>query len=160
MVEKRKKKLISLADTFSSVYGQQQWGNQWHLFKLVHHWPQLVGDVFAEHSMPAYFRRKDLWVYAHNSLWMQQMHFSKEDIISKINAFLQGSLVVEDLRWTLQPVELIETPEEKYVPPSLDVDPDAEQAFRSMAENVANPEAREALCRLWKRMESLKKKGS
>lgn len=88
------------------------------------------------------------------------MHFSREDIINKINAFLQGSLIVGDIRWTLQPAELIETPEEEYVPPPLDVDPDAERAFRSMAENVANPEAREALCRLWQRMESLKKKGS
>jgi hypothetical protein len=158
MVEKSRRKLISLADGLSDVYGHQQWGNQWHLFKLTHHWPQLVGEAFAEHSMPAYFRRKELWVYAHNSLWMQQMHFSSTDIIAKINVFLRGALTVEDLRWALQPAELIDTPEEKYVPPPLDVDSDAERQFRSMAENVANPEAREALCRLWKRMESLKKK--
>ncbi|MCI5159059.1 MAG: DUF721 domain-containing protein [Candidatus Electrothrix sp. AUS1_2] len=147
-----------MGDTFSSVYGRQQWGNQWHLFTLVQHWPKLVGDAFAEHSMPAYFRRKDLWVYAHNSLWMQQMHFSKIELIAKINAFLRGTLVVGDIRWTLQPAELVEIPEEEYVPPPLDVDPDAERAFRAMAENVANPEAREALCRFWKRMESIKKK--
>jgi hypothetical protein len=159
MVERTKRKLVSLSDTLSGVYGQQQWGNQWHLFKLVQHWPRLVGDAFAEHSMPAYFRRNELWIYAHNSLWMQQMHFSKIDIIDKINVFLHGALTVGDIRWSLQPAELIDTPEEKYVPPPLDVDADAEREFRSMAENVSNPEAREALCRLWKRMESLKKKG-
>ena len=145
MVEKTRRKLISLADSLSDVYGHQQWGNQWHLFQLTHHWPQLVGKAFAEHSMPAYFRRKELWVYAHNSLWMQQMHFSSTDIIAKINVFLRGALTVEDLRWALQPAELIDTPEEEYVPPPLDVDSDAERQFRSMAENVANPEAREAL---------------
>ncbi|MCW5203825.1 DUF721 domain-containing protein [Desulfobulbus sp. US2] len=158
MVEKTRRKLISLADSLSDVYGHQQWGNQWHLFQLTDHWPQLVGEAFAEHSMPAYFRRKDLWVYAYNSLWMQQMHFSTTDIIAKINVFLRGALTVENIRWALQPAELIDTPEEKYVPPPLDVDADAERQFRSMAENVANPEAREALCRLWKRMESLKGK--
>ena len=157
MIKKKKKKLVSLAETLSTVYGRQQWGNQWHLFRLVQHWPELVGDVFAEHTMPAYFRRNELWVYAHNSLWMQQMHFSKADIIDKINAFLQGTLTVGDIRWALQPAELLSEPEEKYIPPPLAVDPDAERAFRSMAENVANPEAREALCRLWLRMESLKK---
>lgn len=156
MVKKRKRKLVSVADTLSSVYGRQQWGNQWHLYTLVHHWPALVGDAFAEHSMPAYFRRKELWIYAHNSLWMQQMHFSTTEIADKINAFLQGALVVENIRWTLQPAELIDSPEEKYVPPPLDVDPDAEKKFRSMAENIANPQAREALCRFWQRMESLK----
>lgn len=159
MVERTRRKLTSLADSLSDVYGQQQWGNQWHLFKLTHHWPELVGNAFAEHSMPAYFRRKELWIYAHNSIWMQQMNFSKTEIIDKINTFLRRSLIVEDIRWSLQPAELIDTPEEEYVPPPLDVDAGAEREFRSMAENVANPEAREALCRLWKRMESIKKKG-
>ncbi|MCI5178615.1 MAG: DUF721 domain-containing protein [Candidatus Electrothrix sp. AW3_4] len=159
MVKKRKRTLVSLSEkTLANVYGQQQWGNQWHLFKLGQHWPRLVGDVFAEHSMPAYFRHKDLWVYAHNSIWMQQMHFSKIDIIDKINVFLQGAFTVGDIRWLLQPAELIDTPEEKYEPPPLVVDPEAEQEFRAMAENVANPEVREALCQLWLRMESLKKK--
>lgn len=89
---------------------------------------------------------------------MQQMHFSKIDIIDKINVFLQGAFTVGDIRWLLQPAELIDTPEEKYEPPPLVVDPEAEQEFRAMAENVANPEVREALCQLWLRMESLKKK--
>jgi hypothetical protein len=156
-MSERKKKLVLLTESLSDVYGYQQWGNQWHLFKLVEHWPQLVGEAFARYSMPAYFRRKDLWIYAHNSIWMQQMNFSKTEIIDKINAFLRGALIIGDIRWALQPAELIDTPVEEYVPPPLDVDADAEQAFRSMAENVENPEAREALCRLWQRMESLKK---
>ncbi|MCI5224719.1 MAG: DUF721 domain-containing protein, partial [Candidatus Electrothrix sp. AR4] len=108
--QKTKKKLTSLADTLSSVYGQQRWGNQWHLFSLVRHWPELAGDAFAEHSMPAYFRRDELWVYAQNSIWMQHMHLCKTDIIAKINVFLQGRQTVEDIRWTLQPAELIPIP--------------------------------------------------
>ena len=111
MAEKRRK-LVPLTETLSDVYGSQQWGNQWHLFTLVRHWPQLVGEAFAQYSMPAYFRRKDLWVYAHNSIRMQQMNFSKTEIIDSINGFLQGALTVGDIRWVLQPAELIDTPEE------------------------------------------------
>ncbi len=154
-----KKKLIPLAKTLSSVYGEQRWGNQWHLFALVRHWPKLVGAAFAEHSLPAYFRRDELWVYAQNSIWMQQMHLGKIDIIAKINAFLSGEKTVKDIRWVLQPADLISIPEEEYVPPKTDVDPVAEREFRSMAENVADPEARAALCRFWLRMETIKKKG-
>jgi hypothetical protein len=155
---KTKKKLTSLADGFSAVYGQQRWGNQWRLYTLVRHWPELAGGAFAEHSMPAYFRRDELWVYAHNSIWMQQMHLCKTDIIAKVNAFLHGGQTVEDIRWTLQPADLISTPEEEYVSPQTDVDPDAERDFRAMADNVADPESRAALCRLWLRMESIKRK--
>ena len=156
---KTKKKLTALADSLSAVYGQQRWGNQWHLYTLVRHWPELAGAAFADHSMPAYFRRDDLWVYAHNSLWMQQMHLCKTDIIAKINAFLQGRQTVEDIRWTLQPADLIYTPEEEYVSPVTHVDPDAEREFRAMAGNIEDAESRAALCRLWLRMETIKKKG-
>ncbi len=155
---KKNRKLTPLADNFSAVYGHQQWGNQWNLYTLVRHWPELVGSAFAGHSMPAYFRRDDLWIYTDNSLWMQQMHFSKLDIIAKINAFLQGGQTVLDLRWTLQPANLVSAAEEKYVSPPTDVDPDAEREFRSMAENIANPAARAALCNLWLRMETIKRK--
>ena len=158
MAEKRKKKLLLFADTLSDLYGHQQWGNQWHLYKLVRHWSEIAGEPFCQYSMPAYFRRDELWVYAQNSIWMQQMHLCQTEIVTKINRLLQGYFTVKGIRWALQPAELIDIPEEEYVPPPLDVNPDAEREFRSMAENVANPEAREALCRLWQRMESIKKK--
>ena len=158
MAGKRKKKLLSFADTLSDVYGQQQWGKQWLLYTLTRHWPELAGEPYCQYSIPAYFRRDELWVYAQNSIWMQQMHLCQTEIISKINRLLRGQFTVQGIRWALQPNELIEIPEEKYIPPPLDVDASAERNFRAMAENVANSEAREALCRLWQRMESLKKK--
>lgn len=153
--KKKNKKLTLLGNNFATVYGQHQWGNQWHLFSLVRHWPELVGKEFASRSLPAYFRRDELWVYAQDSIWMQQMHLCKPELTTKINSFLKGARTVEDIRWTLQPADLIEIPvKEEYVSPPINVDPAAEREFRVMAENVANPEARAALCKLWLRLET------
>jgi hypothetical protein len=111
--------------------------------------------------MPAYFRQGDLWVYAGDSIWMQQMYFCKLDIIARINTFLKGAEQVEDIRWTLQPADLIEIPvHEEYISPPIEVDPEAERQFRLMAENVRDPEVRAALLRLWLRLETKNKRNN
>jgi len=153
MVGKKKKKNPTLlGDEFVSLYGQQQWGNQWHLFSLVRHWSEVAGREVASHSMPAYFRRDVLWVYVQGSIWMQQMQLAKLELLAKINAFLKGHQTVEDLRWMLQPTDLIDVPRAEYVSPPISVDPAAEREFRVMAENIADPDTREAFCNLWLRL--------
>lgn len=150
--KKKKKKLTPLGDDFAGIYGQQQWGNQWHLFSLVRHWPEVAGREVASNSMPAYFRRDVLWVYVQGSIWMQQMQLVKMDLLTRVNAFLKGRQAVEDIRWMLQPSELIDVPREEYVSPPISVDPAAEREFRVMAENIADPDTREAFCNLWLRL--------
>ena len=148
MTAEKKKKLTPLANNMAAVYGQQQWSKQWHLFSLARHWPKIVGTEFAAHSMPAYFRRDELWVYVQEPIWMQQMQMCKLELMTKINTFLKGAPLVDDLRWGLQPADLIDTPREEYVSPPINVDPVEEREFRQMADNVANPDARKALCNL------------
>jgi hypothetical protein len=150
--KKKKKKLTPLGDDLVAVYGQKQWGNQWHLFTLVRHWSEVVGREIASRSLPAYFRRDVLWVYVHDSIWMQQMQLGKPELLDKINAFLKGCQGVDDLRWMLQPNDLIDVPREQYVSPPICVDPAAEREFRIMADNIRDPDTREAFCNLWLRL--------
>ena len=150
--KKKKKKLTPLGNDLVAVYGQQQWGNQWHLFTLARQWPEVAGREIAFHSMPAFFRRDVLWVYVHDSIWMQQMQLGKPELLVKINTFLKGCQPVDDLRWMLQPTDLIDVPRAEYVSPPICVDPAAEREFRTMAENIADPNAREAFCNLWLRL--------
>ncbi len=154
--KKKKKQPVLLADDFAAIYGQQQWGNQWHLFSLVRHWSEVAGKDVGAHSMPAYFRRDILWVYVQESVWMQHMHLVKVDLLARVNTFLQGRLTVNDLRWMLQPTELIDVAVEEYVSPPISVDPAAEREFRTMAENIADPDTREAFCNLWLRLTTKK----
>lgn len=150
---KTKGRLVALTQHLAADEAQQ-WGYQRHLFTLTRRWPELVGSVFAGQSTPAYFRRNELWLYIRNSVWMQQMHFFKPDLLTKINALLQGAPQVDDLRWTLPPTDFMPPFPAKQEPVPLPAvpDPEAEQAFRAMAENIADPAARAALCRLWLRL--------
>jgi hypothetical protein len=145
----KRDKVTTIGDNLAVVFGRQPWGNQRHLFPLVRHWPEIVGEDAAAYSMPAYFRRDVLWVYVQDSIWMQQMQMMKLDLLTAINAFLRRQQPVQDLRWKQYPRELLERQVEEYVSPPIDVDPAAEKEFRLMAENIADAGAREALCKLW-----------
>ncbi len=100
--------------------------------------------------MPAYFRRDVLWVYVHNSLWMQQMQMAKPELLEKINTFFQGNPQVDDLRWLIQPAALIDRNETHYIPQQGIVDSAAEQKFKAMAESIPDPVTREAFCTMWR----------
>jgi hypothetical protein len=152
MAKTTKKHIRPVAETLDQVLSGQQWGNQIHLFALVRHWPEIAGSEIACHSMPAFFRRDVLWIYVRGSIWIQQMHLVKLELLNQTNAFLKGRHQVTDLRWMVQPAELIDQPFEKYVSPPIKVDPEAERKFRIMAENLPDPETREALCNLWLRL--------
>ena len=157
MADARKKKVIPLADNLDKILGRQRWGKQLHLFSLVRRWPEIAGKEIGQHSMPAYFRRDVLWVYVQSSVWMQQMQLVKLELLEKVNRFLQGnSEQVSDLRWMVQPPDLIDVDEEEFVFPPTNVDPAAEREFRVMAENIADPVIREALCNLWLRLSTKK----
>ena len=137
----------------------EQWGQQKFLLGLTRRWPKLVGPVLAANSLPAYFLGNELWIYTTHAIWMQQLGFAKPELLKKVNTFLAeyGGPQVSDLRWTLQPADFPTLPTEKPEPPPAPVDPEQEQAFRQMVEAISNQEAREALCRFWRRMESIRR---
>jgi len=153
MVDRKNNKVPLLGENLAAVLQSQLWGNQQHLFPLARHWPEIVGQGFAEHSMPAFFRRNVLWVYVQGSVWMQQMQLVKPELLSGINAFLHSRRAeVEDLRWQQQPADMVEVPEQEYVPPQVSVDSESERRFRIMADNIGDPEIRRALYNLWLRL--------
>jgi hypothetical protein len=157
-MKKKNKKLLMLGTRFQAIYGEQKWGKQWHLFSLVRHWPELVGKDFSQQSMPAFFRQAVLWVYARDSIWMQQMHLAKLQIMGRINALLPEECEIEDIRWTLEPADLVSIVEkEKYTSPPVQVEADAERHFRMMAETITDSATREALCNLWLQHETKKR---
>jgi hypothetical protein len=137
-----------------------QWGHQRYLLGLTRRWPKLVGSVLAENSLPAYFLGSELWIYTSHAIWMQQLSFAKPELLAQINTFLQeyNGPQVSDLRWTLLPADFPALPESKLALPPAEVDPEKEQQFEAMVAAIADPEARQSLCRMWRRMEKAKHK--
>lgn len=65
------------------------------LFKL---WPQAVGSQISAQTRPDSFRNGVLFVKTVSSVWSQQLHFVKREIIDKLNR-LSGNPIVIDIRF-------------------------------------------------------------
>jgi hypothetical protein len=152
-------KLRPLSSSIKSALDPAEWGRQRYLPGLTRRWPHLVGDLFAQHSLPAFFRREELWIYARHAIWIQQMQFAKPNILAKINTFLAqyAGPRVADLRWMLKPADFPKLPQEKAAAPPVTIDPESEQEFQELTDGVENEEARQALIRLWRHMETIRK---
>ncbi len=48
-------------------------------------WLEVVGPKIAAYTRPDAIKRDILFVKVANSVWMQQLHFLKQDILEKIN---------------------------------------------------------------------------
>jgi hypothetical protein len=148
--------LKPLAEGLSGL--SESWGHQKHLLGLTRRWPKMVGPVLAQNSLPAYFLGAELWIYTTHAIWMQQLSFSKPELLEKVNEFLgtYGGPQVSDLRWTLQPADFPALPEQKPMPPPAPVDPAEEQTILAMSEAIPNLEARAAFVRLWRTMAAMR----
>ena len=63
-------------------------------------WGKAVGPQIASQSRPEHLRREILLVKVANSVWMQQLHFLKEEIIGKVN-MVMGKPSVKDIRFVI-----------------------------------------------------------
>ena len=68
--------------------------------RLIEIWEKAVGPQIASQSRPEHLRREILLVKVANSVWMQQLHFLKEEIIGKVNTVL-GKTSVKDIRFAI-----------------------------------------------------------
>lgn len=62
------------------------------------HWRQIVGEKIAAHAHPVSIQRDLLFVAVSNSVWCHHLSMMKEDIITKINAFI-GDRLIRDIRF-------------------------------------------------------------
>lgn len=67
------------------------------IFKL---WPKAVGAQIAAQTEPDGWRAGTLFVKTTSSIWVQQLHFMKEDIRKKVNE-LAGNTAVRDIHFTI-----------------------------------------------------------
>lgn len=61
--------------------------------RLTAAWNKAVGNRIAVHTRPDKLQRDTLFVKVSDSVWMQQLHFLKQDILGKINQLLEGKTV-------------------------------------------------------------------
>ncbi len=63
-------------------------------------WPKAVGEKIAHQTQPDGWRAGTLFIKTTSSVWVQQLHFMKEDIRQKVNE-LAGKELVKDIHFTV-----------------------------------------------------------
>lgn len=152
---KKKSDLQQLSANLQSVFGSRNWHLLWLTCRLVKHWPEVAGKTIAEKSMPAYVQKKTLWIYVHDSIWMQHLHAQKIHLLDKVRKFNDG-LDIEDIRWLLHPDDQRQAIKHNGRGEKRKTEPAEQKQFEKIASSVKNEQCREALCKLWQAYHEMK----
>jgi hypothetical protein len=107
-------------------------------------WNKAVGDRIAAHTNPDKLQRGTLFVKVSDSVWMQQLHFLKQDILGKIKQQLDGT-AVQNIHFSLGKIPL--PPAGHELPPEASYSLKARDR-KMIDENtasIADPELRDIL---------------
>jgi hypothetical protein len=67
---------------------------------LIKLWPKAVGQQIVLQTQPDCLKNGTLFVKTTSSVWVQQLHFMKEEILQKLNE-LAGKIAVKDIRFSV-----------------------------------------------------------
>ena len=145
---KKKSDLQKLSSNLQKVFGNKSWQLLWETHKLVEEWPKLAGKTIASKSVPAYIRKNTLWIYVHDSVWMQQLQALKPQLLEKVRDF-SATTRIQDIRWLLQLYDRDEKKAAVGTGHKSEIDPAEQKDFEKIAAAVENEKCRAALCKLW-----------
>ena len=93
-----KREIKTLKQTIESVFHEMDAGDRLDIYRIRKTWTDVVGSKVAEHTLPERVSGKILIVQVSNSVWMQELHFLKEKIVSKLNIQFEN-LQLDDIRF-------------------------------------------------------------
>ncbi|MCS7027383.1 MAG: DUF721 domain-containing protein [Bacteroidia bacterium] len=85
----------TLSDCIHSFLKQSSLDKQMYEQLVISHWKDIVGEHAAEHTVSLFIKDKALHVKLNNSCWRNELHYRKQQIIQKINAFVNYDLIGE-----------------------------------------------------------------
>ena len=62
-------------------------------YKLFNHWEEIVGKEIARNSKPKRLKDKVLLISTVNPIWASELSLMSQDIINKINSYLNEDIV-------------------------------------------------------------------
>lgn len=117
--------------------------------RIARAWDNAVGARIAAQTRPDQIRRDVLFVRVSSSVWMQQLHFLKREIIEKVNRTL-GEEVIGNLYFTIGDVSP-RRPSRAETAPTPQVQPLREREKKMVEKwvsSVADAELRDILTRM------------
>lgn len=107
MRRKKQNKLQSIGEVLSSVLKKKGMNSKIEENPLLKLWPKAVGSQIASKTQPECFRGGTLFIKTISSVWVQQLHFMKEEIRNKLNKHT-GRNTVKEIRFAVgyTPIQL------------------------------------------------------
>jgi hypothetical protein len=95
---KQKTQLQPIGEVLFSILKKRGMASKLEENALLKLWPQAVGLQIAAKTKPDSFRNGTLFVKTISSVWVQQLHFIKEEIRVKLNE-LSGKSQIKEIRF-------------------------------------------------------------
>jgi hypothetical protein len=95
---KQQTQLQSIGEVLFSVLKKKGIPSKIEENALLKLWPKAVGPQIASKTLPDCLRNGTLFVKTISSVWVQQLHFIKEEIRSKLNE-LSGKSSIKEIRF-------------------------------------------------------------
>jgi len=114
--------------------------------KILKLWPKAIGDKLNLQTKADAFRNGTLFVKTTSSIWVQQLHFIKEEIIDKVNE-IAGKKILKDIRFSVGHTLLTENKEEYFEEKSF-----LKERDKRMIDNCANSLADKELANIFQKV--------
>ncbi|PKN76881.1 MAG: hypothetical protein CVU52_02920 [Deltaproteobacteria bacterium HGW-Deltaproteobacteria-10] len=93
-------RLQSIGEILFSTFKRRGMAEKLEENAVLKFWPKAVGRQIALQTQPDSLRGGTLFVKATSSVWVQQLHFMKEEIRQKLNE-LAGKNAIKEIRFTV-----------------------------------------------------------
>jgi len=93
-------RLQPIGEILSSAFRKRGLGGRLEENAILKLWPKAVGAQIAAQTEPECLRSGTLFVKTTSSVWVQQLHFMKDDIRNKLND-LGGKTAVKEIHFTV-----------------------------------------------------------
>ena len=126
---------------------QNGWQEQLDRHSIFRNWKKLLDAEITEHCKPLKIVRKELWIEAENSAWLQQFQYQSVFILDALNKSLRLSKL-KGLRFFVAEKDFEKEEQEvlmRYVPPPAE----EVAAFEKQVACIVDEASREALLRFW-----------
>ncbi|MBU0482638.1 MAG: DUF721 domain-containing protein [Proteobacteria bacterium] len=146
-----KQTISILGQIVKDICENRNWQEKLERHRVFSFWTKAVGQLIASHASPRLLRNTVLWVDVSDSVWMQQLHFQKTEMLESINARLHG-VMIEDIRFQLASFF---TPGKADLPTDLrekisaEPDPIETLEFDKMTSAIPDENIRQSMKKLW-----------
>jgi predicted nucleic acid-binding Zn ribbon protein len=97
---KNSKGFVHIGSVLQGILKTQGAASNTRLSMIWNVWQDAVGSQIAANTVPAAIKGGLLIVHAESSVWIQQLHFFKQEMIVKINRTL-GADLVKDIKFKI-----------------------------------------------------------